>query len=243
MVGKLSHYDKQKFIELSKQYEKLEKPITNNLEIIQSQQEELLRRFIPLNLVHEIKRLVFTNNFGWWYLGGFCIATSLMGTLDEIDPLDGFMILLGPAFLFYLLPEHFLSGLNSLIRPLAKQFYKTELKLLDHERLAVLKDLEKLREEFDKKYDLLCVTATSYPPDWGIRRARVIKRDNNKCVNCGWPDGYIRRSRELHVHHITPISAGGNHHMSNLQTLCHVCHRNVDESHQGVRNSRRKPRN
>ena len=40
-----------------------------------------------------------------------------------------------------------------------------------------------------------------------------------------------------HVDHIRPLSAGGSHAASNLQTLCHACH-NYKTAHDGSRKGR-----
>lgn len=72
------------------------------------------------------------------------------------------------------------------------------------------------------------------------RRKRILKRDNFRCQSstlltkgkpCCYPDGFKRRSRELHVHHIIPRSEGGTDDDENLITLCHICHRKMGESH------------
>jgi len=53
-----------------------------------------------------------------------------------------------------------------------------------------------------------------YPDDWSDRRKQVLERDGYECQECGSSD------RTLHVHHVTPISEGGSHRLSNLETLC-----------------------
>ena len=63
---------------------------------------------------------------------------------------------------------------------------------------------------------------------WYRVRPNVIDRDDGSCVECGSKDN-------LHVHHLTPISRGGDkYNMDNLITLCASCHRtahsNEDES-------------
>lgn len=51
------------------------------------------------------------------------------------------------------------------------------------------------------------------PADWNKIRARVLRRDNGKCVFCGAPANQ--------VDHITP---GQNHSIGNLRSLCRTCH-------------------
>lgn len=70
-----------------------------------------------------------------------------------------------------------------------------------------------------------CVACNGYPPDWDERRGIVKQRDGYKCTECGYPDGFSRRSRNLHAHHIIPLSKGGDNSLDNLVTLCHICHR------------------
>lgn len=57
-----------------------------------------------------------------------------------------------------------------------------------------------------------------YPDDWDERRKRVLERDGYECQQCGATD------TELQVHHLTPISEGGGHGLSNLETVCQSCH-------------------
>lgn len=48
-------------------------------------------------------------------------------------------------------------------------------------------------------------------------RFAIYKRDGNRCRKCG------RRSNNLEIDHILPISKGGKSTMDNLQTLCSCC--------------------
>lgn len=57
-----------------------------------------------------------------------------------------------------------------------------------------------------------------YPADWPWIRRMVLERDGFACQECGVRDA------ELHVHHLTPIDAGGTHAHENLSTLCRRCH-------------------
>lgn len=57
-------------------------------------------------------------------------------------------------------------------------------------------------------------------------KARIKKRDGDKCVRCGFPD-------KLTIHHVIPVSEVGSHGEEkissddNLVTLCERCHTNV----------------
>jgi hypothetical protein len=57
----------------------------------------------------------------------------------------------------------------------------------------------------------------TYPPDWDERRTQVAERDGKECKNCGNRD-------HLHLHHIAPLSKGGNNRIENLKLLCEKCH-------------------
>lgn len=57
-----------------------------------------------------------------------------------------------------------------------------------------------------------------YPDDWDERRKRVLERDDYECQQCGATDTVLQ------VHHLTPISEGGGHELSNLETVCQSCH-------------------
>jgi len=109
-------------------------------------------------------------------------------------------------------------------------------KNIERQKQAILREHEKelslLETKKNKAYsrilsawDAYNVDYDGYPPDWGERRVRVKERDNWVCKSCGWPTGYKRKARNLNVHHIVPLSKGGDNSLSNLTTLCHICHR------------------
>ena len=53
---------------------------------------------------------------------------------------------------------------------------------------------------------------------WRTTRQEALSRDDRECQQCG-------RRRSLHVHHIKPVSEGGEKYkLSNLITLCSECH-------------------
>lgn len=58
-----------------------------------------------------------------------------------------------------------------------------------------------------------------YPPFWGYLREVALGRDNGRCQVSGCPSRL-----ELHIHHIQPVSEGGEHAPSNLVSLCDFHH-------------------
>lgn len=65
-----------------------------------------------------------------------------------------------------------------------------------------------------------------YNKNWYRNRRKALERDNRECQNCG-------NTKELHVHHITPIVEFDSddlskHKLGNLVTLCSVCHPKVE---------------
>ena len=55
------------------------------------------------------------------------------------------------------------------------------------------------------------------PPFWNIIRRKVLERDGARCQICG-------SNADLSVHHIIPLSEGGDSTMGNLRCLCFSCH-------------------
>ncbi len=65
---------------------------------------------------------------------------------------------------------------------------------------------------------------------WPDRRFEILKRDHFTCQVCGKHDN----SLNLQVHHITPLSKGGNClDPKNLITLCYACHRQTFNRYHG----------
>lgn len=70
-----------------------------------------------------------------------------------------------------------------------------------------------LKENAARIYDYFL----TYPPDWEERRIQVAESDGEQCDKCG-------KSWHLHLHHIKPLSKGGNNKIVNLRLLCENCH-------------------
>lgn len=59
-----------------------------------------------------------------------------------------------------------------------------------------------------------------YPGDWGRRKDAIWYLQDDQCGRCGCQP---RRSRR-HVHHVVPLSEGGDNCLNNLVGLCVDCH-------------------
>ena len=80
-----------------------------------------------------------------------------------------------------------------------------------------------------------------YPPDWEKRRCEVFIRSYGICYSCDTSVGMLLGGKFLcgaHVHHIQPISQGGNHSISNLELLCEDCHVEKHPDNKGMRTER-----
>ena len=51
----------------------------------------------------------------------------------------------------------------------------------------------------------------------------VFQRDGFTCVYCGFDGNRFTQWRQLTVHHLRPMTAGGTSDMENLVTACHFC--------------------
>ena len=62
-----------------------------------------------------------------------------------------------------------------------------------------------------------------YGTAWDKLRAEILERDRRLCVRC--LAEHDRTTPATEVDHITPKAQGGTDHPSNLQSLCHPCHK------------------
>ena len=131
--------------------------------------------------------------------------------------------------------------LLSQVDGVAKRRQKSHMdKYMDSLQRAEDHDVE-LINRIEKEWDEYCVNFTDYPPDWRYRKLLVLERDQRICSQCGWPEGVKRMVRELHVHHVKPLSRGGNNELSNLVVLCDICHRQQEgPGHARINPRRRK---
>jgi 5-methylcytosine-specific restriction endonuclease McrA len=108
--------------------------------------------------------------------------------------------------LFYLIAIIIIIvGVNKLIK---------EWERLRHERL-----LRELRERWLREEEPKNRKGPGYPIDWLYRKKEIFKKYNGKCALCG-----TSINHKYHIHHILPLSKGGDHSLSNLELLCENCH-------------------
>ena len=60
------------------------------------------------------------------------------------------------------------------------------------------------------------------------QRERIFSRDGRVCQICGTDEG------EMHIDHIIPRKAGGDHSMDNLRVLCKACNLRKGALNDGV---------
>ena len=61
-----------------------------------------------------------------------------------------------------------------------------------------------------------------------VQRERVFMRDGRVCQLCGTDEG------EMHIDHIIPRKAGGDHSLDNLRVLCKSCNLRKGALNEGV---------
>lgn len=61
---------------------------------------------------------------------------------------------------------------------------------------------------------------------WRSARMKALERDQFRCIKCGMDEDEhrVRYRTGLHVDHIVPRRYGGGDDLSNLQSLCCICH-------------------
>lgn len=125
------------------------------------------------------------------------------------------------------LVEKELSDHQRLTRRISNMFNSRVSENLSNMKSNHAKDLKLLNSLRDKRKTILekrpedLFNIYSYwmkrPPDWEFRR-KVMVKNMPYCNACG------EKNQMLHVHHLKPISEGGNHTFENLEVLCEFCH-------------------
>lgn len=88
----------------------------------------------------------------------------------------------------------------------------------DYEILEIMRRLDNKRNNFyqDKEiWDAICRVERGKVTN--KMRFSIYARDDHRCCKCG------RRTDDLEIDHIIPVSKGGKSTYNNLQTLCHSC--------------------
>lgn len=89
---------------------------------------------------------------------------------------------------------------------------------------------QRLHEDWLRNIEPLHRKEKGYPKDWETRKVEVSRRSNSKCNSCGISISVLRKA---HLHHIKPLSKGGDNSLENLELLCADCHmdKHPDKSH------------
>ena len=122
-----------------------------------------------------------------------------------------------------------------------------ELKYLANDKTEWARRIRELRTEYgwpvvtnntgrpDLEVGVYLLEADRQSPEHDRRipdpiKRKVLRRDNYRCVSCGWSHNEWNRSdpRHLELHHQKPHVDGGENTEDNLITVCTVCH---DEIH------------
>lgn len=203
---------------LKKDFVEKEKSILLQLDRLNKQKQEILNSYFLYRVINFVKITDF-------YLAIFT-GLIVYFILNLLGAIISFIII------YYLL-RLFVSSRPKIEKMALNSSGSTWLHLDFHFKMANNK-LIIINGEYKINYDKLCVNFISYPPDWNERRKIVLERDGYCCQQCFYPIGFKRRARQLQVHHIKALSEGGNNSIDNLVTLCHICHRGVDEKHSSV---------
>jgi 5-methylcytosine-specific restriction endonuclease McrA len=90
--------------------------------------------------------------------------------------------------------------------------------------------VQRLHEDWLKNVEPMHRKGSCYPKDWENRKIEVSRRSNSRCNSCGVSISFLRKA---HLHHIKPLSKGGDNSLENLELLCADCHmdKHPDKSH------------
>jgi len=100
------------------------------------------------------------------------------------------------------------------------EIWQTKLILKYLEATSKLSDINIIKRQLKELYKLLNIYNRQYVKTRNNSAAIknvVLERDDNKCRLC-------RDTDEPHIHHITPLSVGGDNSIDNIITLCSSCH-------------------
>ena len=169
-------------------------------------------------------------------LAGFVGVAYFLKTVQKIGSVPLILLALGVVFLMLAGCYRFLDEKYKHLTDVIVSTHRSRFQNIELDLNNALVRYQQAEHAILAEWDRYCVNFDKYPPDWGERKELVMKRDGYQCTDCGWPSGHQVRRRNLHVHHITRLSAGGDNSIDNLITLCHMCHRKQEGSgHKRIR--------
>lgn len=122
------------------------------------------------------------------------------------------IIELKPVTKFSINVELALTNMNGNVRARRRETFHPE-KI--RELIKDVNDKRGYRYEWDYIWDAICRVERGKVTN--RMRFFIYERDHYRCRICG------RKTNDLEIDHIIPISRGGKSTVSNLQTLCHRC--------------------
>jgi 5-methylcytosine-specific restriction endonuclease McrA len=219
------------FRELSRRYAALRQPHDEVLARLEQAREQVWQRSLAGVALRSVRGMPDLPEPVAAF-GGLALLIVALNSGEEEGPLFSLILVL---LIAYLLRHRLARKLERSLRPIVLSRNQAAFVAIESQAEQARIRLEALNQQLRIEWEACCEAFPGYPPDWHMRRQRIKERDGFKCKECSYPDGFERRSRELHVHHIVALSDGGSNAITNLVTLCHLCHRKIDAKHAGVR--------
>ena len=238
--------ERTKTNELKDQRNKNALPIYSELAAIDIAREKLLISFYSVRIARFLDRyktVIETVLFIFFLVSIFRIVVFL-GNSKMPAFLMQFILptaILSTVFLCFFVKDY--RNFKHRIENRALRLASSSFEDFNKRRKIAIASLDNVSNQYVKELEGVYGRWSTYPPDWEDRNKEVLARDVYACTTCGWPNGSKRNTRELHVHHKTPISLGGSHDMSNLTTLCDVCHKKAHGALKIARKTNRRPTN
>ena len=215
------------FVRIKEKYRALKQPYKQLQEEFETKKESIWYDSSEYRLLCKLKRLPRFKGITLIISG--ILAFVLLGEIGAL----GFLIFL--PLLLYSIALKLIDNISEGFKDSVLQRSSKQLMPYEEKTSIAKSELDKLQSAYDAEWEAACETYAGYPPDWKERCEKVKLRDGYKCTECGYPDGFQRMSRELHVHHKKSLLDGGRNSLGNLVTLCHICHRKVDKRHSRIR--------
>jgi hypothetical protein len=224
-------YKHPTFQNIKYKYRSLKQPHQTTINELELAKEAIWQDSMEYKIISVIAKLPVTPCI---IAFGLCLFVfeEMLNLSNRILPRLVVILLTVPGFGLLISLAH---AISLRIRNRVIQRHQNRLRPFEERVENAKQNLSQIDKSYNTEWSSTCETFNDYPPDWKDRCAMAKSRDGHSCTECGYPAGFQRRTRELHIHHIIPLSEGGTNELDNLITLCHICHRKVDSKHHGVK--------